>query len=597
MPNPGPGPSGNDSVFHLPNSSFLTKIVALLGAVSCMSVFSLFLTHGRLEKIHLDLHLSRLDAGGLAKIGRKIEEGILSSAVVHGVQNFVTDGAAPGGGGSWNVRGHPVRKANTNNRPVARGVSGLPLEKTPAVLGARRGHIECEIDVDSLAYWNSPRGVRDAEFVSPYLIPEGETRYITFEPDSGGWNNIRMSMEIIFVLAAATGRTLVLPPAQPLYLLHHDSKNRGRGFADFYHLDDPDFKKIVKTISTEDFLRLEGGKDGRLPVSKENAPFLENMEFCEKRKNSSHSCFKLYSHLREVGVVPEWKASEICVIFDQGEMTDEKKKRISKFCEKKRKPVYYDETLQNAVSVHFSASIKEYRLLNHFYSYILFTDPVQDNFYKRFVRDFLHYKDSIFCAAGKIINALQEEGKKLGFSVDKEGGGGFSSLHVRRGDLQYKAVKISGEEWLENTKDFWLEKELLYIATDEKKKEFFDPIKEKFQVKFLDDYWDLAGLSNIDPNYMGMIDTIVASQGRIFAGTYFSTFTGFINRMRGYYGFPGTASWYGMKGYKAVLQKWVYPHSAYYPREFPIGWVGIDGDTLVTDYPEHADSKVKTDDW
>lgn len=36
----------------------------------------------------------------------------------------------------------------------------------------------------------------------------------------GGWNNIRMCMEIIFIFAAATGRTLVMPPDQPLYLLH-----------------------------------------------------------------------------------------------------------------------------------------------------------------------------------------------------------------------------------------------------------------------------------------------------------------------------------------------------------------------------------------
>ena len=34
------------------------------------------------------------------------------------------------------------------------------------------------------------------------------------------WNNIRMCMEVIFVIAAATGRTLVLPPKAPLYLLN-----------------------------------------------------------------------------------------------------------------------------------------------------------------------------------------------------------------------------------------------------------------------------------------------------------------------------------------------------------------------------------------
>jgi hypothetical protein len=48
---------------------------------------------------------------------------------------------------------------------------------------------------------------------------QGEEKYITFSVDRGGWNNVRMSMEIIFVIAAVTGRTLVLPPKEPLYRL------------------------------------------------------------------------------------------------------------------------------------------------------------------------------------------------------------------------------------------------------------------------------------------------------------------------------------------------------------------------------------------
>jgi hypothetical protein len=49
-----------------------------------------------------------------------------------------------------------------------------------------------------LAYWNSPQGKRDEEFVSPFKVPEtpGKTKYLTFEPDGGGWNNLRMSMEV-----------------------------------------------------------------------------------------------------------------------------------------------------------------------------------------------------------------------------------------------------------------------------------------------------------------------------------------------------------------------------------------------------------------
>lgn len=53
-------------------------------------------------------------------------------------------------------------------KPVSRGVAGRPMPETPALIGAKRGHIQCDINVDSLAYWNSPQGTRDAEFRSPF---------------------------------------------------------------------------------------------------------------------------------------------------------------------------------------------------------------------------------------------------------------------------------------------------------------------------------------------------------------------------------------------------------------------------------------------
>jgi hypothetical protein len=38
----------------------------------------------------------------------------------------------------------------------------------------------------------------------------------------------------------------------------------------------------------------------------------------------------------------------------------------------------------------------------------------------------------------------------------------------------------------------------------------------------------LAGLADVDPNFVGMIDQVVASQGRVFVGTYFSSFSAYI---------------------------------------------------------------------
>ena len=62
---------------------------------------------------------------------------------------------------------------------------------------------------------------------------------------------MRMSMEIIFVIAAATGRTLVLPPKEPLYRLRADTENIYRGYTDFFNLDTPEFAKRIKVISME----------------------------------------------------------------------------------------------------------------------------------------------------------------------------------------------------------------------------------------------------------------------------------------------------------------------------------------------------------
>lgn len=143
-------------------------------------------------------------------------------------------------------------------------------------------------------------------------------------------------------------------------------------------------------------------------------------------------------------------------------------------------------------------------------------------------------------------------------------------------------MRISAEEWYENTKSIFRPGELIYIATDEANRTFFDPLAEHYQLRFLSDYNDLTGMEKLDPNFMGMIDQVVSSRGRVFVGTYFSSFSGFIGRIRGYFGISGKQMYYGYKEYMTETHKWVYPKSSYSAREFPIGWVGIEGDTEPT---------------
>ena len=76
-----------------------------------------------------------------------------------------------------------------------------------------------------------------------------------------------------------------------------------------------------------------------------------------------------------------------------------------------------------------------------------------------------------------------------------------------------------------------------------------------------------------------MIDTIVASRSRAFAGTWFSTFTGYINRMRGYHGLTMKDSWYSFLERKTKLHSWENVDKFAYAWEWPDGWIGIDADT------------------
>lgn len=483
---------------------------------------------------------------------------------------------------------------------ISRGEVGLTMDRTPALIGAKPAQIQCNgkgdtsIDgsIKQLAYWNDPQGKRDIEFskTPPFQYKMAtKKQYLAFVPDPGGWNNIRMSLESIFVYAAATGRTVVLPPDQPLYLLKADKKKKQRGFGDFYNFKHPQLNKVVKIITTEEFLKREGGKNGQFPIPdelKDNVLKVQN--HCERRAKSGITCNFLWSYYEQLqnSVIPKIASGPNCVIFGPETVEEMHKSQyaenMKEFCGS-RKPVFYDNNLQQTDLLFFKTDERELRLMEHFYNLILFEDPVIDHFYKRFVRDFLHYHDEIFCAAARVIDLLHAEGTALGFKVDQYGAGGYSAYHIRRGDLQFKKVKISAEEWVANTQHLWKKDELIYIATDERNQTYFEPFKQSgHTIRFLDDYFDSAQLHDIDPNYFGMIDTIVASRGRAFVGTYFSTFSGFINRMRGYHGMSMKNSKYGYKPNYDAMMSWERMAITLWHREYPAAWVGIDGDELAT---------------
>ena len=329
----------------------------------------------------------------------------------------------------------PISRSRT-----ARGFSGLPFSETPALEGALRGTIHCpdtdprmeEVLSSMLAFWNEPRGMRDdvaghARFDNnnknsnpsskqvynethphPFLpkpLPPLSSnnssqnlrnrRYLTFEPDTGGWNNLRMSLENLIVLAAVSGRTLVLPPDQIMYLLESRAGDprRGRSYADFFNLtENTELLRRVPIITSKKFLAIEGKEGGLIPIVNYNETFQSHLwsitEECEERKKSDVYCEDLYDHYRQYGKLASVSAEppyENCFIFDidvftHGEeyiphLSEEIQNRIRNFC-KDRVPVFYSREMHDAPVWHFETMDFRYRLLIHYYAFILFTDPL-----------------------------------------------------------------------------------------------------------------------------------------------------------------------------------------------------------------------------
>ena len=79
----------------------------------------------------------------------------------------------------------------------------------------------------------------------------------------------------------------------------------------------------------------------------------------------------------------------------------------------------------------------------------------------------------------------------------------FDSIHVRRGDFQYKKTRVTAAEIYEMTKRQLPDNTTLYIATDERDKTFFNDLKKHYHVLFLNDFEKELG--QINSNFYGAL--------------------------------------------------------------------------------------------
>ena len=376
--------------------------------------------------------------------------------------------------------------------------------------------------------------------------PYDQQKYVVFEPDWGGWNNIRMSAEAVMIFAHATGRTLVMPPNMVFYLLDKGKDNKST-FHKFF-----DFRKVkegMNIITMEDFIE-NVAKKGLLKISYPNN--IDNKD-------------KLYDYIEQACYIRQWTPTKFFVGFNISSQYEgvfgtytSKKKQPRRYKEmignQGRKMIPYDNIMDAERAIHFSGRINSNRLLTHYYTFLYWEDPHIERIYNRIVRDRLHYHDDIFCGAGRVVQRIHHEAarltglplpspaaaspKTLGGDTNRDAT--YFAYHIRRGDFQYSNMKLSAEQIWANTQHLLNSSitTLIYIATDERNKSFFEPfMRPPWTVRFLDTYLDINSLhtegSALTVNHLGMLEQVVCANAHTFIGTPLSTFTGYIMRMRG----------------------------------------------------------------
>ena len=259
---------------------------------------------------------------------------------------------------------------------------------------------------DQMVFWSDIEA--DSEYKSPFY---DEEKYISFEPDHGGFNNIRMAMETVLVLAHAMGRTLVLPPKKGMYLLGKGKSHENLfSFNDFFHLDAIAIEhQGLNIITMETFLERKG-ITGQLK-SITSGQVIKPPNGITDWNGKSPS--KLWQYLETVGEFPQGWRPDTCVavipsssdpknvqelenmmkdILNEGPLPNPDKgdfdgnptpvdaptkDRLKEMLATRKDLCIYDNELQNVELIHFKIDHKEKaRMLTHFYAFVFFQDWV-----------------------------------------------------------------------------------------------------------------------------------------------------------------------------------------------------------------------------
>lgn len=351
-----------------------------------------------------------------------------------------------------------------------------------------------------------------------------EMKYLSYQPPGGGWNNQRVAFENAVVLAKLLNRTLIVHPLAPHQeiLRLKRSRKMSAGYEIYNMLPKDKLLPLSEVIDLKELSKL-------VPV---------------KEVTSSHVEFlKKYKHFRwhrvcHNGLVGMW-------VDTIPKKTNEEKWKLLQRHMETNLPIHRDLPLYRRIC---KTEMKQYgntsvRPVWGIWNEL--SNRTEDMLY--FSEGSLYIRELLFFDKTTVLNAHEWIMRFIRFAPDirkrvadvlEAMGHPFNAIHVRRTDHP-SSFRIKQNYWLQllNVRDAVNLTKTLYIATDEGDKTWFKPFNEVgYNLYFAEDFSDQLRLGNVNlaviQDMLGLCEQLICAHADHFVGSYYSTFTMYIKRLR-----------------------------------------------------------------
>lgn len=314
-------------------------------------------------------------------------------------------------------------------------------------------------------------------------MSQNKDKYISFDPWWGGYSNIRMSYEIAAAIAHVTKRKLILP--HRIYCLFLSQWEEKDTWIDM-------FSTLDKSLFTENFECVDYEDVPEYAHLESNQQYFDGIEEVAKV-----ICFGDEDNFGPMNG-PDTRYFLHCGYTDKSDFDEFANGRTG-----------INLDLEDRF-IHFPRN-----LFGHFYYHVYANSPKERNILKDRMNKGIQYHSMYFDIANDVASKI----------------GDFDAVHIRRNDF-LSVRKDHAEQQTQNiVKD--LEGRVrpdrpLYVATDERDKSVFDDFRKHYELVFFDDL-------NIDlqSHEIIMVEQIICSKADTFLGSFLSTFSDYINILRG----------------------------------------------------------------